>query len=274
MGGVQGWFAENAPELQTPVTGQSIVYTMISARDVPAMLQGTLLALVGISVVILLVLRNVRLGIISLVPNLIPALMAFGLWGYMVGTITPAVSVVVAMTLGIVVDDTVHFMLKYAQGRKKGLNGEDLVRYAFKSVGMALTVTSLGLVIGFAILSQSGFAVNRDLARLTAITLAFALFVDFLLLPPLLIWFDRMKTLSLSRTATGVALFIVASGLIVTAHPGRHWQMLKRLAIATEQRDRDVGFGDVEVSGRMVLKNKAGKESVRQFQPDAGRGCR
>ena len=265
-GRVQDWFAENAPELQTPVTGQSIVYTMISARDVPAMLQGTLLALVGISVVILLVLRNVRLGIISLVPNLIPALMAFGLWGYMVGTITLAVSVVVAMTLGIVVDDTVHFMLKYAQGRKKGLNGEDSVRYAFKSVGMALTVTSLGLVIGFAILSQSGFAVNRDLARLTAITLAFALFVDFLLLPPLLIWFDRMKTLSLSRTATGVALFFVACGLIVTAASGPALaDAEKGLAIATEQRDRDTGFGDVEVSGRMVLKNKAGKESVRQF---------
>jgi len=184
----------------------------------------------------------------------------------MVGTITLAVSVVVAMTLGIVVDDTVHFMLKYAQGRKKGLNGEDSVRYAFKSVGMALTVTSLGLVIGFAILSQSGFAVNRDLARLTTITLAFALFVAFLLLPPLLIWFDRMKTLSLSRTATGAALFFVAGGLIVIATSGPALaDAEKGLAIATEQRERDTGLGDVEVSGRMVLKNKAGKESVRQF---------
>ena len=62
------------------------------------------------------------------------------------------------------------------------------MRYAFRSVGMALTVTSLGLVIGFVVLGQSGFAVNRDMARLTAITLAFAILVDFFFLPPLLIF--------------------------------------------------------------------------------------
>ncbi len=277
---VQGWFADNAPELQTPVTGQSIVYTMISARDVPAMLQGTLLALVGISVIILLVLRNVRLGIISLVPNLVPALMAFGLWGYTMGTITLAVSIVVAMTLGIVVDDTVHFMLKYAKGRKQGLSGEDSVRYAFKSVGMALTVTSIGLVVGFAILGQSGFAVNRDLARLTAITLGFALLIDFLLLPPLLIWIDKMKdnyssakttepsakTTGSSAKIAGIALLgstlLLGAGLF---SQNALADEAKGLAIAQEQSARDIGFGDVEVSGQMVLRNKAGKESVRVF---------
>ena len=266
-GRVQSWFDDNAPELKTPVTGQSIVYTMISARDVPAMLQGTLLALVGISAIILLVLRNVQLGLISLVPNLIPALMAFGLWGYMMGTITLAVSVVVAMTLGIVVDDTVHFMLKYANGRKKGLSGEDAVRYAFKSVGMALTVTSVGLVVGFAILGQSGFAVNRDLARLTAITLAFALVVDFLLLPPLLIWMDKMKdkisSIKTATTAMIIGVVVITAGGIYG--PKALADEAKGLAIAQEQSARDAGFGDVEVSGQMVLKNKAGKESVRVF---------
>ena len=199
---IQFWFDTNAPELKSPVTGQTHVYTMISARDVPSMLQGTTLALVFISFVIFLVLRNLKLGIVSLVPNLLPAMMGFGLWGYMVGNVTLAVSIVVAMTLGIVVDDTVHFMLKYANARKRGESAEDSVRYAFKSVGMALTVTSLGLVIGFAILGQSGFAVNRDMARLTAITLSFALFVDFLFLPPLLIFLDRMKTMKTNATST------------------------------------------------------------------------
>ena len=90
--------------------------------------------------------------------------------------------------LGIVVDDTVHFILKYASAKKRGASAEDAVRYAFKSVGMALTITSLALVVGFIILGQSGFAVNRDLARLTAVTLTAALFIDFLFLPPLLIW--------------------------------------------------------------------------------------
>ena len=197
---IQHWFDENAPELKSPVTGQTHVYTMISARDVPSMLKGTTLALIFISFVIFLVLRNLKLGLISLVPNLLPAIMGFGLWGYSVGSVTLAVSIVVAMTLGIVVDDTVHFMLKYANARKRGESAEDSVRHAFRSVGMALTVTSLGLVIGFIVLGQSGFAVNRDMARLTAITLAFAILVDFFFLPPLLIFLDRVKTMKSNAT--------------------------------------------------------------------------
>jgi predicted RND superfamily exporter protein len=264
---IQGWFDANAPELKSPVTGQTHVYTMISARDVPSMLQGTSLALVFISFVIFLVLRNFKLGIVSLVPNLLPALMGFGLWGYMVGNVTLAVSIVVAMTLGIVVDDTVHFLLKYANARKRGDSAEDSVRYAFKSVGMALTVTSLALVIGFAILGQSGFAVNRDMARLTAITLSFALFVDFLFLPPLLIFLDRMKTMKTNATVSlaAIATLLAAALMLPLATPANASNE-KGLAIAIEVDNRDKGWGDVTVEGEMVLKNKAGNESVRKFR--------
>ena len=266
---VQAWFAENAAELANPVTGQTHVYTMISARDVPSMLKGTTLALVFISFVIFLVLRNLKLGLVSLVPNLVPAAMGFGLWGFMVGNVTLAVSIVVAMTLGIVVDDTVHFILKYANARKRGESAEDAVRHAFKSVGMALTVTSLGLVIGFAILGQSGFAVNRDMARLTAITLSFALFVDFLFLPPLLIFLDRMKTMktSISNAASLAVVASLAAALaLVLPFGGAKASNEKGLAIATEVDNRDKGWDDVSVEGEMVLKNKAGNESVRKFR--------
>ena len=150
-------------------------------------------------------------------PYLLPAIMGFGLWGYSVGSVTLAVSIVVAMTLGIVVDDTVHFMLKYANARKRGESAEDSVRHAFRSVGMALTVTSLGLVIGFIVLGQSGFAVNRDMARLTAITLAFAILVDFFFLPPLLIFLDRVKTMKSNAvtSASLTLLFSLAAMLLV-----------------------------------------------------------
>ena len=190
---IQGWFAENAPELMTKSTGPSQVFSQISSRDVPAMLQGTGLALIGISLIILLVIRNVKYGLMSLIPNLLPAAMAFGLWGYYTGAVTLAVSIVVAMTLGIVVDDSVHFMLKYAKARKKGKTPEDSVREAFQKVGMALTTTTIGLFLGFCVLAQSGFAVNKDMAQLTAITVVFALVVDYLLLPPVLIWIDNFN---------------------------------------------------------------------------------
>ena len=250
---IQHWFDENAPELKSPVTGQTHVYTMISARDVPSMLKGTTLALIFISFVIFLVLRNLKLGLISLVPNLLPAIMGFGLWGYSVGSVTLAVSIVVAMTLGIVVDDTVHFMLKYASARKRGESAEDSVRHAFRSVGMALTVTSLGLVIGFIVLGQSGFAVNRDMARLTAITLAFAILIDFFFLPPLLIFLDRVKTMKSNAvtSASLTLLFSLAAMLLVMQSPkSANASNEKGIAIATEVDNRDKGWRDVTVEGK------------------------
>ena len=190
---IQEWFKDNAPELMTKSTGPSQVFSQISSRDVPAMLKGTGFALIGISFIILIVIRNIKYGLMSLIPNLLPAAMAFGLWGYYTGSVTLAVSIVVAMTLGIVVDDSVHFMLKYAKARKKGKSPEDSVREAFQKVGMALTTTTIGLFLGFCVLAQSGFTVNKDMAQLTAITVVFALVVDYLLLPPILILIDNFK---------------------------------------------------------------------------------
>ncbi|MCY4259264.1 MAG: MMPL family transporter, partial [Rhodobacteraceae bacterium] len=197
------WLKDNAPSLQkawsernphseliTP-TGLVHVFNLISYRDTRSMIAGTLLALVLISGIIMLMLRSVRIGLISLIPNLIPAAMSFGLWGYGVGTVTFAIAIVLAATLGIVVDDTVHFLSKYSRARRAGRSSEDSVRYAFHSVGMALVVSTASLVIGFAILAQSGFAVNGDFAKLTAMTIALALIADFLLLPPLLIWLEK-----------------------------------------------------------------------------------
>ena len=95
------------------------------------------------------------------------------------------------MTLGIVVDDTVHFLSKYRRARREqGLDASGAVRYAFNSVGRAILVTSLILVAGFGVLAQSAFAMNSLMALLTAIAIAMAVVADFLLLPALLIRFD------------------------------------------------------------------------------------
>jgi hypothetical protein len=136
-------------------------------------------------------LRSPRIGLLSLLPNLIPAALAFGVWGLFVGQIGLALSVVTGMTLGIVVDDTVHFLSKYLRARReKGLDAQDAVRYAFSTVGLALVVTSIVLIAGFMVLTFSAFALNSNMALMTAVTIFFALIADFLLLPPLLMAVD------------------------------------------------------------------------------------
>jgi predicted RND superfamily exporter protein len=122
----------------------------------------------------------------------LPAVIAFGIWGILDGTVNLGLSIVIGMTMGIVVDDSIHFLSKYRRARReKGLSPEDSVRYAFTSVGRALIATSAILVVGFLILSTSVFGMNADMGLMTAITIAVALIVDFFALPPLLLLLDR-----------------------------------------------------------------------------------
>ena len=184
----QTWIKVNLPEkMQVQGASSSIMFAHIGERNIRSMLLGTTIALILISLVLIIALRSFKIGLLSMLPNLIPAAMAFGIWGVFVGQVGLALSVVTSMTLGIIVDDTVHFLSKYTRARKeKGMNSEDAVRYAFANVGMALFITSTALVAGFLILSLSAFELNSGMGQLTAITITVALIADFLLLPPLL----------------------------------------------------------------------------------------
>ena len=176
------------PELQGSGTGPTVMFAHLGKRNINSMLIGTTVALFMISMVLIVFFRSLRYGLISLLPNLLPAAAAFGIWGLFVGQVGIALSVVTGMTLGIVVDDTVHFMSKYLRARReKGLNAKQAVHYAFNSVGIALLVTSIVLIAGFMIMAQSHFELNAGMGLLTSIVITMALAIDFMLLPPLLI---------------------------------------------------------------------------------------
>lgn len=188
------WLQLHSPKLTTYGSGLSIIFSYISKRNIRSMLKGSIIALVLISLIMILALRDLKLGLLSLAPNLSPAFMAFGVWGIFVGQVGLAVSVMIAMTLGIVVDDTVHFLAKYQRGRKEhGMNPEDSVRYAFNTVGTAIWVTTIALVGGFGVLSFSGFQINSHMGAMTTITIVFAIILDFFFLPTLLLKLENNK---------------------------------------------------------------------------------
>ncbi len=190
------WIKQNfPPEMQAEATGESVLWSHISERNINSMLGATLSALVLISVILMVALRSFRMGLVSLVPNLAPVMLTFGLWGLTVGELGLSVAIIAAMTFGIVVDDTVHFLSKYLRVRREtGAGVEDAVRYSFRTVGPALMITSVVLSAGFVILAFSGFKINSDMGLLTAVTIIFALVVDFLFLPPLLMKIDADKS--------------------------------------------------------------------------------
>ena len=188
----QQWLHDNAPYMKSNGASPSVMFAYIGQRNIHSMLTGTSVALVLISLVLIFALRSLKIGLISLVPNIAPAAMGFGLWGLLYGQVGLGLSIVAGLTLGIVVDDTVHFLSKYLRARREqGLSSEDAVRYAFHTVGIALLVTTLVLVAGFMVLTQSAFKLNSDMGLLTAITIALALAADFFFLPPLLMKLDK-----------------------------------------------------------------------------------
>jgi len=188
---INSWFATNGAQYKVVVASPSLMFAHIGQRSINSMLIGTTAALVIISLMLGFALKSWKFGVISLLPNLIPAGVAFGVWGIVDGQIGLSLSVVIGMTLGIVVDDTVHFLSKYLHARRDlETTAKAAVTYAFGHVGSALWITTLVLVAGFTVLAQSSFSLNADMGLLTAITIFIALVVDFLFLPPLLMAID------------------------------------------------------------------------------------
>ena len=190
------WLKDNMPaEMVTEATGLTMMFAFISKRNIEGMLRGTMIAMAIISLILIIALKSLPIGLLSLLPNFVPAAMSFGLWGYLIGHVGVAASVVTAVTFGIVVDDTIHFLSKYLRARREHkLDPQEAVRFAFRSVGHALWTTTAVLAAGFVVLATSGFEVNWSLGILTAMTIVLALACDFFFLPPLLMKFDRSKT--------------------------------------------------------------------------------
>ena len=185
--------ADDPAEYRLP-TGQELgtplMFSKITRRNIASMLLGTGLGFALIQGILMIALKSVRLGVISLVPNVLPAFMAFGVWAMLVGQIGFAVSIVAGLSIGIIVDDTVHFLSKYPYARDS-MDAPDSVRYAFRTVGPAILGTTLIVALGFAMLGLSTFRVTSYMGLLTSLTVASALVIDFLLLPAILLSFDR-----------------------------------------------------------------------------------
>jgi predicted RND superfamily exporter protein len=154
-------------------------------------------------------LQSVRLGVLSLVPNGLPILTTFGAWALLVGEVGFSVATVASISLGIIVDDTVHLLSKYVRARgERRLSVEDSIRYAFHNVGTAIVVNTIILTAGFLVMTTSAFKMNVDLGLMTVLAIVFALILDFLFLPAMLLLGKRdrepreVRQLELQASAT------------------------------------------------------------------------
>ena len=190
------WLKTNTPEyMWAKPTSANVMFSFISQRNIESMLVGNGMAVILIAIVMMLALRSVKLGAVSLIPNVIPILMTYGLWAVLVGRIGMASATVSATSLGIIVDDSVHFLSKYLRARREyGYDRPEAIRYAYRTVGNAMIANSFVLAVGFTFLAYSTFKVNVEMGLMTAIAIVVALLFDFLLLPALLLVGHRSQT--------------------------------------------------------------------------------
>lgn len=191
----QDWLkSHNMSSMVSAGVSPDMMFAKIGHRNNRTLLWGALIALVVISLTLIVVFKDIKIGLLSLIPNLYPAGIAFAIWGIVIGEVGLSLSVVGTMTLGIVVDDTVHFLNKYMHAtRKMGKDSVQALIYTFETVGPAILGTTLVLSLGFLALATSPFRLNSDMGLMTSITIVIALLLDFIILPALLLIFDKFK---------------------------------------------------------------------------------
>jgi hypothetical protein len=200
----ESWLQNNAPDYMGVAqgTGNAVMFASIAEDTIRTITISTPIALLAISALLIFMFRSIRYGFVSLVPNIVPVAMAFGMWSILVGRVNFGLACVAGMSIGIVVDDTVHFMSKYLRARREhGYDAEESIRYAFRSVGKAMVSTSVILILGFLVMSQSVFKFNANMGMLTTLCIGFALVIDLFMLPALLLVLDR-KTETAARDAS------------------------------------------------------------------------
>jgi len=197
------WIKENFPPyMHTIAAGEGVMLSHIREKNINALLTSVPLCFLLVGLLMMYYLKSWKTGLISLLPNLMPTLMAFGLWGFFVGEVGLSISVVGVISLGIIVDDTVHFLDKFTYARDKlELSTQEAIEYTFEAVGETIICTSLLLMAGFSVLTLSQYQLNSDMGALTAIVIGLALIVDFIFLPAFLLCLDRNKAIAHSRTA-------------------------------------------------------------------------
>jgi predicted RND superfamily exporter protein len=189
---IEQWIADHLPSQYAVMHGDnSILFARLDRSISLQLMQGFTLSFILITGTLLIGLRSVRYGLLSTLPNLFPATIVFGFWGLLVGELSPYILMLFSISIGLVVDDSVHVLSKYIYARRQGELPEPAVQYSLDKAGSAITITTLSLAIGTLILVFSNTFYYQNVALLLTPIIVVALLLDLLFLPPLLVKFDN-----------------------------------------------------------------------------------
>ncbi len=186
------------------LTGKHYLFITMLERFTATLLKSMLIAALVITALIALVFRSVSLGLLSIVPNVLPLVIPLGLLGVLGIALDGPAVIVATVALGVCVDDTIHLFSKFSDARRAGASMEDALRMALRKVGNALSWTTLVLVLGFSVMSLSAFRPNMMIGALGAVMVLLAWVADLVVTPVLLTLIEKRQTEKLPQSVREV----------------------------------------------------------------------
>lgn len=180
------WIKTEIPEVKAYAVGVPVMFGNLMKSAIPGMLKSLIMSLLFITLTIAITFRSVKIAMYSMIPNIWPLIVVFGCIGAFGYVVDLSVSVVGMITLGIAVDDTIHFLTKYIYYLNRGMEVREAIAETFMQVGKPLLFTSIILIAGFGVLIFSQFNVNANMGIFSTTIIALALIADFIILPSVL----------------------------------------------------------------------------------------
>lgn len=188
---IYDWHASHNSEFELSVTGENIPVAHLSEINIISMFSGFSISFLLIAILVGVLVKKIRLGLVALAGTLAPLILGFGAWGLLGFNIGLASTAIIAITIGVVIDDAVHMLYRFVDGRNRlELDKWNAAAYAVHRAGTAVATTSAVMIGGLSILLLSSFKVNSSFGAVTCLIISIALVFDLFVLPRLLIWAD------------------------------------------------------------------------------------
>ncbi len=183
---VKAYLDRQFPGEAVTLTGHLPLFIQITKHFITSMAKSYIFALMVITLLMVLIIGRIRIGLLSMVANVAPVLCVFGIMGVCSIPLDMATILIGSIVLGLVVDDTIHFLHHFRRAHEQTLNVEAAVQETLHSTGRALAITSLVLCGGFFIYMTSYLASNIRFGLLAGCAVLLALAADFFLIPALI----------------------------------------------------------------------------------------
>jgi hypothetical protein len=194
---VEEYFQKNFPELKVSSTGMTSLLAQTMSRVIRSMAKSYTIALVVITFFMILLIGRLRIGMLSMVPNLFPIILTLGIMGWFHVPLDLFTMLIGSISIGLAVDDTIHFMHNFRRYFEQSGDAKQAVMETLHSTGRAMLITTCVLSLGFFVFMFANLNNLFNFGWLTGFTIIMALASDYFIAPALMVLVNRQKSSSI-----------------------------------------------------------------------------